>query len=135
MCKKTGIFWGTVCQCMSKPIQRHVEHVVIPNIPDIPVLYCEEARGDHFNPTGIISPSCHSNWPGNPNWFRFGHFTLIKPKRLKEDLLGLLGWKIPCSLARAPRLLLSILFCKEWNTLRTLEVLQPFCHHEGWCQE
>lgn len=112
MCKKTGIFWGTVCQCMSKTIQRHVEHVVIPNIPDIPALYCEETL---FNPTGIISPSCHSNWPGNPNWFRFGHFTLIMPKRLKEDLLGLLGWKIPCSLARAPRLLLSILFCKEWN--------------------
>lgn len=77
-----------------------------------PVLWRNQGRAggrkDHFSPTGIHSASCHSNWPSNPLpvakclvWF--GHFVQIKPKRLKGDLLGLLGRKIPCSWARAPR--------------------------------
>ena len=90
----------------------------------------------HFSSTGINSTSCHSNWPSNPlplakHLVWFGHFVQIKPKRLKGDLLGLLGRKSPCSLARAPRCVLSIFFWKKGSALRTQEVLQPLCHKEG----
>lgn len=109
------------------------------SLTSLPCTVKKLGERGHFSPAGINSASCHSNWPSNPRpvakclvWL--GHFVQIKPERLKGDLLGILGRKIPCSLARAPRCVLSILFRKKWSALTTQEVFQPLCHNEGRCQ-
>lgn len=116
MCKETGIFWRAVCQNTSKTLQRYVFRVVVPNTPDVPALYCGETRGDHFKPSGTFPPSCRRAWPGNPvtfpwpmDWVRFGHLTLLKPKRLKGKFAEAPGKEDSLFfLARGPQLLSSL---------------------------
>ena len=80
---------------MSKAFQRCVDHGMIPSIPDIPALYCEETRGGQAA-GGVILVQLDKfsllpqQWPSNPLpvakclvWS--GRFIQIKPERLKGD--------------------------------------------------
>lgn len=45
-CVKDRLFWGALCWYLSKAFRRCVGHAVIPSVPDIPALYCEETGGE-----------------------------------------------------------------------------------------
>jgi len=129
---------------MSKAFQRCVDHAVIPSIPDIPALYCEETRGGRaagriiLVQLGYIQPLAtaigqvtHFPWPNV--WF--GLATLSKSSQRDSREICWDSWEGKF-LVLEPELLdvRSTLFWKKRGALTTQEVSQPLCHNEGRCQ-
>ena len=121
---------------MSNTFQGGVVHLMIPNVPDLPPCTVERpGLSISMQPAATeMGQVTRQLSPGQMTGIGLATSPYSSQRNSQGGLLGLQGRKVPCPLARASRLLFSLLFWKNWNALRTQEVLQPFCHHEGWCQ-